>query len=281
MPIIIQKTMSALCAITKPLPIGTNLALLQFMWMLVSGSLLNSRGALFPGLLSIRLSPPAVRRAWAAFRGGAWQIEDLLCKWQDYVLQEGAWVVREYEGWRAKAVDITAFWRPRLKDCPSKHYHPQADKALPAIIMGVVGLIGQVGSQRMALPEHFVRVDASDPREATLQTRLIEQVIDLLGDDEVIVVDAGFKISQLHAAGAQRFVIRLAKNFTARRHQLPPYKGRGRKPDYGEGVRPLARTYKGNIIDATPPDQTVIWQEDELTLRADCTAVKILDRNHP
>lgn len=38
-------------------------------------------------------------------------------------------------------------------------------------------------------------------------------------------------------------VIRGAKNFTARKNTLPPYKGKGRPPENGDYVRPLARTY--------------------------------------
>jgi hypothetical protein len=42
---LVQHTMTALCAITQEVTIGTDLALLQFLWMLVSGALLPSRGA--------------------------------------------------------------------------------------------------------------------------------------------------------------------------------------------------------------------------------------------
>ena len=70
MPEIVQYTMTALCAITQGVTIGTNLALLQFMWMLVSGALLPSRGAVFPALQAVGLVPAAVRRAWAALHSG-------------------------------------------------------------------------------------------------------------------------------------------------------------------------------------------------------------------
>ena len=78
MPEAVSQTMLALCVVTQNLPIGTNLGLLHFLWMLLSGSLLPGRGALFPALQAIGLSPPAVRRAWAAFRCGAWEIGVLL-----------------------------------------------------------------------------------------------------------------------------------------------------------------------------------------------------------
>ena len=76
------EVMAALCAVTQSLPVGTNLALLHFLWMLLSGQLLPSRGALFPGLKAIGLSTAAIRRAWAAFRYGAWHIAVLLTLWQ-------------------------------------------------------------------------------------------------------------------------------------------------------------------------------------------------------
>ena len=62
----------------QELPVGTNLALLHFMFMLVSGALLPNRGAIIPALSSIGLSEAAVRRAWVAFRKGAWQISAIL-----------------------------------------------------------------------------------------------------------------------------------------------------------------------------------------------------------
>ena len=269
MPIVIEQIMTALCAVTQQLPIGTNLALLQFLWMLVSGTLLSQRGALFPSLLATSLPPAAIRRAWAAFRYGSWSVAELLVVWAQYVTTQTTWQASEYEGYRPKAVDLTAFWRPRLQTCPSKHYHTVAGKALPAIVLGIVGVVGRIGAQRVILPTALVRVDPQDPRESTLQVNLLHQVAQQLALDEVAVLDAGFKIAELQAAGITRYVVRLAENFTARRNVPAPYQGRGRKPTYGTWVRPLARRYKDHLIAATPPDQTVTWQDAGLTLRAE------------
>ena len=41
----INDTMSLLVKLTQDLPVGTNLALLQFLWMLVSGALLPHLGS--------------------------------------------------------------------------------------------------------------------------------------------------------------------------------------------------------------------------------------------
>ncbi len=68
------------------------------------------------------------------------------------------WRVHRHEGYRAITVDVTAFWRPALKNCPSKHYHPGANRALPAVIFGVIGEVGEIGGQRLACPRAFERV---------------------------------------------------------------------------------------------------------------------------
>jgi hypothetical protein len=263
MLIVSPTIIAALVAVTQGLPIGTNLALLHVLWALVSGQLLKSRGALFPALQAIGLSPPALRRAWAAFHYGSWQIDELLVAWQDYVQEQLDWEVHRYEGYRPKAIDLTAFWRPTLKNVPGKHYHSVAGKALPAIVLGLAGWVGQLGSQRLLLPTAIIRVDPADPSEKTLQEKMVRQVAAMLEDDEVAVLDAGFKIAELQAADLTNYVVRLAKNFTARRNVPVGYQGRGRPPEYGERVRPLARSYRGNLIEATPPDWTTEWEEDE------------------
>ncbi|MCP4291788.1 MAG: hypothetical protein GY780_08130, partial [bacterium] len=277
----VVEMMTTLAQITEGLPIGTNLAMLQFLWMLTSGQLLASRGAIFPALQATGLEDEEIRRAWAAFRGGSWQIDDLLTVWQAYVEAEGIWKEHSYEGYSPVGVDITAFWRPTLHDCPSKHYYAPAGKALPAIIFGMIGRVGSIDSQRIPLPRAFIRVDEDDPSEATLQKRLIEQVVLGLALNEVAILDAGFKLNALHEAGLKRYVVRLATNFVGRHNKLPPYKGKGRKPEYGEKVRPLARTYQGKTIEATPPDRQVSWADEELHFTADIWKNLVLSDQKP
>jgi hypothetical protein len=252
--------------------IGTNLGLLLFMWMLVSGQLLASRGALFPALQQMGLNETEVRRVWAAFAEGKWQISDLLSQWQQQVESEGIWQEHRLGGYRLKVIDLTGFWRPSLKHCPSTHYHAAAGKAWPAIVLGLVTRVGQIGPQRVPLPTAFIRVDPNDPSEAKLSTLVLSQVADTLAEDEVAVLDAGFALKELLAVGMARFVLRLARNATARRNYLPDYQGRGRPPEKGKIVRPLARTYKGKTIAATPSDRQESWQIEHkgrpLTLKA-------------
>jgi len=46
----VSEMMTLLCDVVQNLPVGTNLALLHLLWMMVSGHLLVSRGAIIPGL---------------------------------------------------------------------------------------------------------------------------------------------------------------------------------------------------------------------------------------
>lgn len=261
--------MNTLIALTGGLPVGTNLALLHFFWMLVSGALLPQRGALFPGLQATGLSADATRRSWAAFRKGVWQTAVILRLWQAQIEGLPGWQVHCHEGYRAIAVDVTAFWRPALRKCPSKHYHPAAHRALPAVIFGVIGVVGQIGDQRLACPLAFERVHPKDRRESRLWQDLLGWVKRHLAAEEVAVMDAGVKLADVQAAGVERFVLRLATNFTARRNYPAPYSGKGRMPIYGEKIRPLERSYKGKTIAASLPDRSESWTENGVTLRAE------------
>jgi len=261
--------MNVLVALTRDLPVGTNLALLHFLWMLVSGALLPQRGAIFPALQSTGLSEQATRRAWAAFRGGVWQTAVILRLWQEQVEGLPGWQVHHHEGYRAVTVDVTAFWRPALQNCPSKHYHPAANRALPAVIFGIIGEVGEIGGQRLACPLAFERVHPKDPSERRLWDDLLRWAQRHLTDEDIAVIDAGVKLADVHASGLKHFLLRLASNFTACRNQPLPYGGKGRRPVYGEKIRPLERSYKGNIIAASAPDRVETWVEDGVALRAE------------
>jgi hypothetical protein len=269
MQAVVYRTIEVLCAVVAAVPIGTNLGLVHLLWMLVSGQLLAARGAVIPGLSATGLSEPAVRRAWAALGQGDWSSAGLLERWRRHVEQAGVWRVHEHQGYRAVAVDVTGFWRPRLQGCATSHYHGPAGKALPAIPVGIVARVGSIGTQRLGLPLAFVRADAKDPSPATHTRALLAAAIQALADDDALVCDAGFEIRQLQEAGATRYVVRAAKNVTARRAGLADYPGRGRPRERGELIRPLARTYRDHTLAATPPDHRVTWQEGDAVIRAE------------
>jgi hypothetical protein len=269
MPEAVDRMLRLLCTLVGPVSVGTNLGLLHLLWMLVSGQLLVTRGAVFPGLNGTGLSARAVRRAWAALGRGDWTSEHLLACWQAQVAVEGRWQPHGHGGYCPVAVDVTAFWRPRLQGCPTTHFHAAAGKALPAIPVGLVARVGSVGDQRLALPLAFVRADPADPRTSTHERLLVRTAVAQCAADDVLVLDAGFGLALLQAEGATRYIVRLAKNSTFRRATPPVYRGRGRPPRRGLLVRPLSRRYKDRTVPATAPDHTARWEEDGVVLRAE------------
>jgi len=269
MPEVVYRMLTLLCRLVTPLPIGTNLGMLHLLWMLVSGRLLETRGAVIPALSACGLPERGVRRAWASLGQGDWSIEDLLERWQALVGAEGRWQVHTHGGYHPVGVDVTGFWRPQLQTCPTRHYNAEAGSALPAILVGLIGRVGSVGSQRLALPLEYVRADKADPRSSTHERLLVHAAVAQCAEDDALVLDAGFGIALLQEEGATRYVVRCAKNSTFRRAQPPAYCGRGRIPTRGVLVRPLARMFKGKMLAATPPDRTQTWQDAGVTLRAE------------
>ena len=154
-------------------------------------------------------------------------------------------------------------------ELPSKHYHPAANRASPAVTMGIIGEVGEIGGQRLACPLAFERVHPKDPSERRLREDLLRWAQRHLTDEDIAVMDAGVKLSDAHASGLKHSLLRLATNFTACRNQPTPYGGKGRRPVYGEKIRPLERSYKGKTIAASAPDRIETWVEDGVALRAE------------
>lgn len=95
-------------------------------------------------------------------------------------------------------------------------------------------------------------------KESSLPARLLEQVAEALAQDPIGVFGAGFKIAELQAVGVKQRVVRPAKNFVARRSEPPVGQGCGRPRNMGLKC-PLARSYRGCRIPATPPDHIIRW----------------------
>lgn len=277
----VYRTMNVLCSMVEQLPIGTNLGMLHLLWMMLSGQLLKTRGAVIPGLDALGLPAEAVRRGWAALGQGAWDTSDMVSSWERLVRQEGQWQPHCHGGWRPVAADTTAFLRPRLANCPTKHYLGKTGHAVPAIPFGLIVRVGQVGSQRLGLPVAIVRAPEADPSPQAQDRAIVRQVSRLLQENEVAILDRGFHVSMLQKEGCSSYVVRLAKNFTARRAALPDYKGKGRRPKRGETVRPLARVRKDKFQPATPPDRVESWSEGEVTLRAEWWDKLVLPQAKP
>jgi hypothetical protein len=269
----VYRVLTLVSGLVVDVPIGTNLGLLHLFWMVLCGNLLLSRGAIFPGLHAVGLSEGAVRRAWTALGQGSWTSHRLVTSWARVVAAEGLWQPHLHGGYHPVAVDITGFWRPRLRGCPTSHYSATAGKAVPAIPVGIIARIGSVGGQRFGLPLGFVRADLQDPSPSAHRRTLLTRAVELQAADDLLVTDREFTVGQVQAAGATVWVTRLLKNVTARRAEPPPYPGRGRPATSGDLVRPLARRRKEREIPATPPDQVMSWtvraSDGDRTLRAE------------
>src|SRR5437588_10294016 len=96
--------LTLLCSLVLILPVGTNLGLLHLLWMLVSGQLLATRGAVIPGLSACGLRERAVRRAWAALGQGDWTSAELLAQWRALVAAEGRWRAHTHGGYHPVGV---------------------------------------------------------------------------------------------------------------------------------------------------------------------------------
>jgi hypothetical protein len=253
MSIAIEQTIQALQIVLQPVPIGTNLALLHLLWSILNGSFLPSRGAIFPGLKLSGFAADESRRSWTAMRHGMWRIDDLLSSWRNYVQSQGQWEAHQYEGYRPVAADITAFWRLRLTGWAGKYFNGLANRLLGGVGFAIVVEVGQVAGHRLPLLRKIIRAHPKEMDQDKLKEAVLVWLSRELADDEIALHDAGAHISDMQAAGVPRYVIRLAKNCTARRHYLPPYNG-GRPAEYGQLVRPLQRKRKGKRIAATKPD---------------------------
>ena len=253
MLIAVETIIQAMVFVVQVVPIGTNIGLLRIMWAMVNGSFLQSRGAVHGALSESGFAGAEIRQSWAALSGGAWHIAELLTSWQVQVASRNHWRERRYGGRRVKSIDITGFWRPRLTGQVSKHYHAAAQKALPAIVFGVISISGVSGQKRLPLLKAIVRCEAT-MSESEFRRELLLAAVKTAQPDEITVVDAGFTLTELQATGVQSFVIRLASNCTARRNELPARQAKGRPATYGATVRPLARTHKQKTLPATPAD---------------------------
>jgi hypothetical protein len=255
MSIAIEQTIQALQVVLQGVPVGTNLALLQLLWSMVNGSFLASRGAIFPAMEASGFTEEEIRRGWAAMRGGVWRIDELLASWRAYVQGQGRWQAHEYEGYRPVAADITAFWRVRLKGWLGRYFNGIANRLLGGVGLAIVVEVGQIDGHRMPLLRKIIRAHPKDMSQDRLKEMVLTWLARNLAANELALFDAGAHIKDMQTAGMVRFVIRQAKNCTARRNYLPDYQG-GRPSEYGQLVRPLARKRKGKTLVASKPDQT-------------------------
>ena len=149
----------------------------------------------------------------------------------------------------------------------SKAYVADVNRAVPAISIGMIGNVGEVNGQRIALLKNVVVTDIELHEGTKHKKTLYKQVATELEADEVAVLDAGFKLAEATEANLKQCLIRLAKNCTFGRTagKIPERtSNKGRIPSQykAEIVRPLARTHGGKEIAGTLADE-IYKMEDE------------------
>jgi len=262
------RTLHVIEQIVKLVPVGTNLALLQLIWTIISGAFLPARGAVHSALSLSGYQRHEIQRSWTALRYGVWHIGELLERYRTIVKQESDWVANEYEGYRPIAVDLTAIWRPRLQGWAGKLYQQLIGKACVGIGFGLIAEVGRIDGHRLPILKAIVRGHHAGASEDDLKKRTLRQAVRLLGEKDVLLHDGGVTLTQLHQAGVPRYVTRLSTNCTGRRNKLPPYKGRGAHPKKGVLVRPLERVFKGKVLAATAADARVSFKLNGRTIVA-------------
>jgi len=262
-----ESTIQAIVVVLQTVPIGTNLGLANLMWAMANGSFLSSRGGIFPALQLCGLSAEEIRRSWSAMRNGSWEVEELVSSLDEYAKTETEWCENVYEGWRAVSIDITGFWRPRLKGWLGKHFSSIAGKALPAVVFGIIVISGQIAGKRVPLLKAIIRC-LPGTNQSEFHVELLKQANKQRQSNDASIVDAGIEVSEIHASGLSNYVARLAKNCTARWNKLPEYKGVGTRPKYGEYIRPRARMGRNdNLIPATEPEKTSSFEYEGRTVK--------------
>lgn len=275
-----QRTLQVLEQIVKPVPLGTNLALLQLMWAIISGAFLFGRGAVHSALNECGFTTQEIRRSWRALRAGQWQIHELISRFREIVMADAQWQSNSYAGMRPVAVDITAIWRPTLRGWPGKMFRRLAEKKKTGIGFGLIVDVGTIAGQRFPLIRAIVRGETAGESENELLHRTLRRVAGLLKEDEVAIHDAGVNLGEIHEAGIVRFVVRQRSNVTARRNELPPYKGRGCRPKFGAIVRPLPRQRQRRKIASCPADysESFDFEERIIEARVWCDLVRTTQR---
>ena len=128
---ILYRINSVLSRVVAGVPIGTNLGLFHLLWMLLSGRLLQSRGAVIPGLADLgllRMPSGAAGPLWRMASGKPPSCRGPGSNSSGRQVLSG----HQYGGYRLVACDLVGFFRPRLQDCPTKHYSCRARRYRPS-----------------------------------------------------------------------------------------------------------------------------------------------------
>jgi len=249
-------------------PKGTALGLCDLISAMLSGYFIESGGAVMPAVEAYLRQEveneeeraARSRRAAKALTYGSYNLKELIDKLREIVQEEGIWEPIMVQGYRVAPVDGTAFRRAAVKKLKSRAYFSDTNRAVPAVPIGMIGTVGEVNGQRVALLKNVVVTDVKTNDSVADKKELYRQVEKCLEEDEIGVLDAGFKLVEAAEAGIERCVIRLATNCTFGKTagEIPERtSAKGPTPTQykAEIVRPLERIHGGNTIPANPADE--------------------------
>ena len=249
-------------------PKGTALGLCDLISAMLSGYFIESGGAVMPAVdlfLRQEVADEAERtarsrRAAKALPYGSYNLKELIDKLREIVQAEGIWQPIIIQGYRIMPVDGTAYRRAAVKKLKSKAYFSDTNRAVPAEPIGMIGIVGKVNEQRIALLKNVVVTDVKTNDSVADKKALYRLVEGCQEEDEISVFDAGFRLVEAAEAGIERCLMRLATNCTFGKTvgEIPERTAaKGPTPTQykAEIVRPLERTHGENTIPAHPADE--------------------------
>lgn len=256
-------------------PKGTALGLCDLISAMFSGYFIESGGAVMPAIEAFlyqeikdeRERAARSRRAAKAVTYGNYNLNELMDKLHEIVQAEGKWKPIMAQGYRIVPVDFTAYRRTAVEKLKTKAYVSEANRALPAVPIGMIASVGEVQGQRVALLKNVVLTDLTVNDSSAHKKQLYKRVATELDEDELAVFDAGFSLAEATEVNIQRCIIRLAKNCTFGKTvgQVPErISEKGRTPTQykAEIVRPLARKHGGKTLPATEADEICTMRDE-------------------
>ena len=280
---------------TSTVPKGTDLGLVDIISAMFSGYFVESGGGIMPAVdlyLADHISDERERaarsrRAAKSIKYGQYHLNELITTSQSIIKEIGGWTPTLIQEYRMKSVDMTAYKRSRVKNLKSKSYDSTANRAIPATTFGLMGSIGTVNGQRVAVLDMLLCGNTEQNEPAKELVNVYKKVAELLTLEDVVLFDAGFSLIDAIIYGIKQCLIRLSKNCTFGRTpgEIPirtSDKGRHPSRHQSEIVRPMERQHGKNLLSQTPPDKTLTWVDEESgkTIKAEIwTPVYLLERH--
>ena len=100
----------------------------------------------------------------------------LMDKLQEIIQAEGNWKPIMAQGYGIVPVDFTIYRRTAVKKLKTKAYVSDANRAVPAVPIGMIASVGEVNGQRVALLKDVVLADLSVNEGAEHKKQLYKQL---------------------------------------------------------------------------------------------------------